>query len=127
MTLLNTAAESILAHVLSLKFEGNCHLNATACTVTVSEVGGISFEHGPNGLEWLGKPVALALGETSMNTIANFRCGFLINCTYTLGEETEMTVTDSAEGEATMAAEKAPPKRSAGFCPATSEWDATYK
>jgi len=127
LTLLNTAAASILAHVLSLKFEGNCHLGGTACTVTVSEVGGISIEHGANKLEWLGRPVALPLGETSMNTIANFKCGLLINCTYTLGEETAMTLTNNAEGEATMAAEKAPLKRTTGFCPATSEWDATYK
>ena len=126
ITLLNTAAESILAHVLSLSFEGNCKLGSTKCTVTVSEVGGISVEHGPNKLEWIAKPVPLSLGETSMNTKANVKCGFLINCTYEGGEETETTATNGAEGDITLVANEAPLKRSKGFCPETSKWDATY-
>jgi len=126
ITLLNTLAKLILGHILSLKFEGNCHLGSTACTVTVSETGGITIEHGANKLEWEGRAVSLPLGETPMNTVANVKCGFLINCTYTGGEETKTTTTNNAEGVATVVANKAELKRSAGFCPAVSEWDATY-
>jgi len=126
ITLLNTLASLITAHILSLNFEGNCHLGSTKCEVTVKETGGISITHGANELEWIGVAIPLPLGETSMNTVANVKCGFLINCTYTGGEETETKTINGPEGEATVVAEKAPLKRSAGFCPATSEWDATY-
>jgi len=126
LTLLNTLAKLIVAHVLSLKFEGNCHLGSTACTTTVTETGGITIEHGVNPLEWRGRPVSLLLGETPMNTVVNKRCGFLVNCTYTWGEETVATITNNAEGVAAVTFEKAPLKRSSGFCPATTEFDATY-
>jgi len=126
ITLLNTLAKLILGHILSLSFEGNCHLGSTKCEVTVKETGGITIEHGANTLEWKGRAVALLLGATPMNTIANVHCGFLINCTYIGGEETTTVTTNNAEGVATVTAEKAPLKRSEGFCPATSEWDATY-
>jgi len=62
-----------------------------------------------------------------MHTIVNVKCGFLINCTYTAGEETLAVATNSKTGEGTVTANKAELKRSAGFCPATSEWDAVYK
>ena len=126
LTLLNKLAKLILAHVLSLKFEGNCHLGSTACTTTVSETGGITFEHDVNPLEWRGRPVSLLLGETPMNTVINKKCGFLVNCTYTWGEETAATITNNAEGVATLTFNKAELKRSFGFCPATTEFDATY-
>jgi myo-inositol catabolism protein IolC len=126
LSLLNEPGETILGDLLTLSFEGTCHLGSTKCTVTVSEVGGISIEHGANKLEWIGRPVALPLGETPMDTVVNVKCGFLINCTYTGGEETVTTATNNGEGVATAAANKAELKRSAGFCPEVSEWDATY-
>ena len=131
VTVLQTALQKLqLHHILSLNFEGNCHLGGTACTVTVKEVGGISVTHGVNPLEWIGVATSLPLTvegkEVQMNTIANVKCGFLINCTYTGGEETETTITNNAEGVATVTANEAPLKRSAGFCPETSKWDAIY-
>ena len=126
LTLLNTLAKLILGHILSLKFEGNCHLGSTKCEITVSETGGVTIEHGANPLEWVGRAVSLLLGPTPMNTIINKKCGFLINCTYTLGEETAATIISNAEGVATLIFNKAELKRSSGFCPATTEFDATY-
>jgi hypothetical protein len=70
--------------------------------------------------------VPLSLSETSMNTVSQRKCGFLINCTFTLGEETEMTITNNAEGVATLVFAEAPFNRSAGFCPETLKFDATY-
>jgi len=61
-----------------------------------------------------------------MNTVVNVKCGFLINCTYTFGEETTATITNSTSGEVTLTANKSPLKRSEGFCPAVAEIDATY-
>jgi len=121
ITLLNTLAILILAHILSSTLEGNCHLGSTKCTVTVEQVGGISFTHGINSLEWRGVFVPLPLGETSMNTKKNIKCGFLINCTYEGGEETELTVTNNGEGVATIIGNETPLKRSAGFCPEVSK------
>jgi len=126
LTLLNTLAKLILAHVLSLKFEGNCHLGSTQCTVTVSEVGGISITHGANPLEWIGRPVSLPLGETPMNTVMNKKCGFLVNCTYTWGEETETTITNSAEGGVTLVFNEVELRRTSGFCSEITQWDAMY-
>ena len=61
-----------------------------------------------------------------MSTAVNFKCGFLVNCTYTLGEEGETIATDTETGEVTLTANKTSMKGSSGFCPATSELDATY-
>lgn len=127
VTVLQTSLQALqLHHILSLSFEGNCHLGSTKCTVTVGEVGGITATHGANPLEWIGKATSLPLEGGAMNTKSTVKCGFLINCTYEGGEETETTTTNNAEGIATVKAEKAPLKRSTGFCPETSEWDATY-
>ena len=115
-----------LAHILSLSFEGNCHLGKTACTFTVVELGAITLMHGPDPLEWIAQATLLWLGETPMETIVSVKCGALINCTIELGEETEMTATNGAEGNITLVANKAELKRIKGFCPAVLEWDATY-
>ena len=126
VTLLNLLAKLIEGHILSLSFEGNCKLGSTSCTVTVKELGSISFEHGPNLLEWIGRAALLWLGEVPMHTIVNVKCGFLINCTYEAGEETEASGSSSAGGEITVTANEAKLNRNAGFCPETSKWDATY-
>ena len=127
LTLLNQLKLLITAHVLSLVFEGKCHLGGTACTITVSEVGALSFTHGPNILEWVGIFVSLPLTETSMDTIANVKCGFLINCTYTFGEETKTTLTNTEAGEAILKANEAELKRTKGFCPEAAKFSATYE
>jgi len=127
ITLLQTSLQILqLAHILSLGFEGNCHIGSTKCTMTVSEVGGISITHGPNPLEWDGVATSLSLGETSMNTVISMKCGFFLNCTYTLGEETLTTITNDVEGRVTLLFNKAAVNRTSGFCPQKTEWDATY-
>jgi len=126
LTLLNTLAKLILGHILSLSFEGNCHLGSTKCEVTVKETGAVSSTHGANKLEWTGVAVPLSLGATSMNSIANVHCGFLINCTYEGTEKTKSSATNGPEGDITLVFNKAELARKEGFCPATSEWDATY-
>jgi hypothetical protein len=130
VTLLNLLAKLILGHVLALSFEGNCKLGSTKCEVTVKELGGISFTHGPNLLEWIVKGALLWLTiegkEVPMHTVVNVKCGFIINCTYSAGEETQASATASGTGEVTVTATKAELKRTAGFCPEVSEWDATY-
>jgi len=127
LTLLQSELKTLqLAHILSLTLEGNCHLGTTKCTVTVSELGAITITHGPNLLEWIGLLTSLPLGETSMNTIKTVKCGFLINCTYEGGEETELKVTNNAEGVVTFVGSKSPLKRASGFCPETAELDIAY-
>jgi hypothetical protein len=125
VTLLQEALKELqLAHILALSFTGNCKLGSTACTVKVETLGGISVTHGPNPLEWRGLGVKLLA-----NTSANVKCGFLINCTYSVGEEGEVetVATNDAEGKGTTVANEEVLKRSSGFCPETSKWDATYK
>jgi hypothetical protein len=118
-----TLAALQLAHILALNFTGNCHLGSTKCTLTVQQLGGISITHGPNPLEWRGVGVKLLT-----NTAINMKCGFLVNCTYEFGEtgEVEMTATNDAEGKGTTVINEEPLKRSSGFCPETTKWDATY-
>jgi hypothetical protein len=128
LTLLNLLKELIEGHILKLSFTGNCHLGSTKCTVTVLETGGVSILHGANPLEWDGVAIPLHLLEplSLMNTEANVKCGFFINCTYIGGEETKVTSTNNEAGEVTLVAEKAELKKSKGICPSVSEWDAKY-
>jgi hypothetical protein len=115
-----------LGHILKLTFTGNCHLGGTNCTVTVgieNKGGGVTITHGPNPLEWIEIPTSL----NGVETEATVKCGFLINCTYIAGEETETVATNSATGEVTVTANEAQLKRFKGFCPETSKWDAVYK
>jgi hypothetical protein len=129
LTLLQSELKTLqLAHVLWLSFEGNCHLGkSTPCEIPVKEVGGVSFTHGANPLEWVGVPVPLPLGETAMNTVFYVKCKSGFDCTYELGEETPIIVTNGAEGDITLAAKEAPLEKFKGlFCPATSKWNATY-
>jgi len=125
LTLLNQLAKLIQGHVLSWNLEGNCHLGSTKCTVTTAEVGALSLTHGPNPLEWIWVATPL-VGESSKNTVKTVKCGFLINCTFTLGEETKLTATNSGEGTVTVTANEAEIKSSSGFCPATAKLDGTY-
>lgn len=126
VTLLNSLAKLIVGHVLSLSFEGNCHLGGTTCTVTVKELGGVTITHGANPLEWTGRAMDLPLESSSMRTRVNVHCGFLINCTYMPEAETVTSASNSASGEVSVAAEKAALERKEGFCPAFNEFDATY-
>ena len=61
-----------------------------------------------------------------MNTIKNVKCGFLVNCTYEGGEETELTGTNNEEGVPSVTANKAKLKSVKGFCPEVAELDVTY-
>jgi len=61
-----------------------------------------------------------------MNTVANVKCGFLINCTYIGAEKTLTTLTNGPNGDIVLTANEAELTRKEGFCPATSKWDATY-
>jgi hypothetical protein len=122
LTLLNELAKLMKGHILSLKFEGNCHLGGTSCTVTVGQVGGLSILHGADPLKWH----AIAIELEGKSTEATVKCGFFINCTYIGGEETKVTSTNNEAGEVTLVAEKAELKKSKGICPSVSEWDATY-
>jgi hypothetical protein len=123
LTLLQTQLAKLqLAHILSLTFEGNCHLGATKCTVTVERLGGMSVTHGPNPLEWVG-----ILAKLISNTAKTLKCGFLLNCAYEVEEgEVETTATNNAEGEVTMVANEAELNTSSGFCPEISKLDVTY-
>lgn len=127
VTLLNKLSALGVGHVLSFTLEGSCHLGSLTCTVMVNELGGASGVHGLNPLEAIIIPVPLTLGEgSSMNTKGSLKCGFFINCTFTFGEEMELTATSNEVGEVTIVANEAFMKRSTGFCPETSKMDASY-
>jgi hypothetical protein len=127
VTLLNELSALGVGHVLSFILEGNCHLGSIQCTVLVNELGGASGVHGPNPLEAIITPVPLTLGGgSSMETKGSLKCGFLINCTFTFGEEMELTAVSNKVGEVTIVADEAFMKRSTGFCPETSKMDASY-
>jgi hypothetical protein len=115
LELLNTLSALGVGHITALKFEGNCHLGGTSCTVTVNPLGLISFV----------KTGALTASATSTGgTEANVKCGFFINCTY--GGEPSLEVHSSGEGATHMLANATKLTKSKGICPSTSEWDADY-
>jgi len=127
VTLLNVLAKLVEGHLLELKF-GGCKFGKTACTVTVNEVGGLSFEAlGPKGTPLTAKVKAVELKGTGANTNATVKCGSLINCTYESGATTELTVHSDAEGHLLLLAFETELGNTGGFlCPAISKWDATY-
>lgn len=126
VTLLNKLSSLIVGHILSLSFEGNCHLGGTACTVTVNEVAALSFtKNGPLSGSAIGIGLLLT-GQPTMLTKVNVHCGFLINCTYDDSTAPLLSVTSSAGGVTRMIANKTTLTGTGFLCPETSEWDATY-
>jgi hypothetical protein len=122
LELLNLLDKLILGHLTELSFTGNCHLGGTACTVTVSSLGAISFTHDPEKL-LLAHALAVTLGET--DTVATVKCGFFINCTYK-GEGALLTAHSSETGLLWLEANEAVLSKTSGICPSTSKWDAKY-
>lgn len=115
VTVLNELSELILAHLLALSFEGNCHLGGTACTVTTETLGLHSFT----------KTGSLTASVRSTGgTKVKAKCGSFINCTF--GGEPVLVASSSAGGEITLTANKAVLKGEGFLCPLTSEFDATY-
>ncbi len=127
LTLLNTLSTLILGHILSLSFEGNCHLGGTTCSVTVGETGGISFtKTGPLTASAVGVGLPLT-GLPTMLTKATVKCAGFINCTYDDSTAPLLSVSSTAGGVTSMVANKTKLGNGTGFlCPETSEWDAEY-
>ncbi|HEX7244390.1 MAG TPA: hypothetical protein VF245_02345 [Solirubrobacterales bacterium] len=117
LTLLNELSSLVVAHVLSLSFE-ECALGKTACTVTVTQLGLVSYT----------KTGALtANAQSTGGTKANVHCGLLINCNY--GGEPTLKVHSSATGETKLLATESTVLAEEGekfVCPDTSKWVATY-
>ena len=122
LSLLNANSESIVGHLLSLSFEGNCHLGGTACTVTVNALGGISIARGEEKLTAIVK----AVEREGNNTNATVKCGPFINCTYSAGPETELEAKSDAEGNLSLEAEAKTLSGKGFLCPSTSKLDVTY-
>ena len=122
ITLLNKLAKLIEAHLLELTFTGNCHLGGTSCTVTVNELGGLSFTPDEKKLAAIVESISLE-GRV---TTATVKCGFLINCTYSAGAETELLAHSDEAGHLLLLANETVLNRVKGFCPEVSKWDATY-
>jgi len=121
LTLLNKLAKLIEGHLLALNFTGNCHLGKTACSVTVAKLGGLSFTPDEEKLKAIVKAISLEGIETEIS----FKCGFLINCTYTFTEATELLAESDEVGHLLLLS-KAQRLKGKGFCPEVTQWDATY-
>jgi hypothetical protein len=117
LTLLNTLSSLLVAHVLSLTFNG-CRLGKTKCEVTVNTLGLVSYT----------KTGALtANAKSTGGTKATVKCGSLINCKY--GGEPTLSVHSSESGETTLLATETTILTEEGekfICPNTSKWVATY-
>jgi hypothetical protein len=130
VTLLNQLSERPTGHILTFTLEGNCKLGSTKCAVTVIELGGASAVHGSNPLEAIvtAEPLILEVEgkKVEMHTSANIKCGFFVNCTYTL-DGIEAAVTSNEAGEVTMEAKETNMTKSKGICPEIAKMDAIYK
>ncbi|HEX7246191.1 MAG TPA: hypothetical protein VF245_11555 [Solirubrobacterales bacterium] len=116
-TLLNELSTLGVGHILALSFE-ECALGKTACTVTVTSLGLLSFVK-TGALEGTAKSTG--------GTKANVHCGFLINCNY--GGEPTLAVHSSATGETKLLATENTVLAEEGekfVCPDESKWIATY-
>lgn len=125
VTVLNTLSTLIFGHILSLTLEGNCHLGGTSCTITTTELGGLSItKSGP--LSARAKLVPLSLETGSMLTKKTIKCGSFINCTYTDAGEPELEVSSTAGGETSLIGNKTKLTGQGFLCPSTTELDVTY-
>ena len=84
MTLLNKLAKLIEAHLLAFNLTG-CKLGGTACTATVNALGGLSLTPSELKLWAIARPIELE----GRNTNVTFKCGSLVNCTYSASEATQ--------------------------------------
>jgi len=107
------AGEPLPLEIAQLTFEGNCHLGSTKCTSTTTAL--------PTS------PSLKATGEgdgtlSLEGAEVNFKCGFLINCTYWL------TPTLQFEGgnPASFGATELALSKFEGFCPQVSKLDVSY-
>lgn len=117
----NEGNTSITGEVTSLSFSSCETSGGTECTVTVKN------------LPYEGHLLGTTGGNTNLSTLtvtdavgagAQVVCGFLINCTFTT-KEASLAGTNGSP--TTFKASKVLLAREGGFCPATAEWDATYK
>lgn len=116
LEVLNELFGTIISHLKGLSFAGSCHLGSTLCTVSLETPG----------LFWVNKSGQLearvrSTGETQIKV----KCGFLINCLY--GGEPELNLHSSEFGATRLLANSAELRRSTGFCPENSLWDASYE
>jgi hypothetical protein len=117
-------ANPLVGHLELVDFTEDCLTEGkTACTVTATELGLLLLlKTGPNH------------GNLIVhNTQVNVKCGFIINCTYSLPLTTELLVLGSKTPLNTTtslalihATEEVLNNSGGGFCPETSKWDALY-
>jgi hypothetical protein len=122
LTLLNKLAKLIEGHLLASNLTGNCHLGSTKCTVTVNELGGLSFTPDEEKLKAIVKAIPLEGKETT----TSIKCGFLINCTFSAEENTKLLAHSDEKGHLLLLGNKTPLKRTGGFCPEVTELDVTF-
>ena len=115
LTLLNVLEKAIVGHLLSLSFEGNCHLGATACTITVNTLGLISFtKAGP----------LVAFAKSTGGTQVTVKCGSFISCKY--GGEPLLTSSSTEAGVLSLSAVRTALTGAGFLCPSTAELDVIY-
>jgi hypothetical protein len=117
----STGTPAIAGTVTALSFTGNCMLEGTTTTCTVTTEGlpyNASIEHTAGESSIL----TVTSGTGGGNPRAHVKCGSLINCTF---GKSSVTLAGT-NGSPTQFVANIALNRESGICPETSTWTATY-